>query len=437
VAAVEQQAVTDELTGLTNRRGFQALLDRELAGPDPGRAALLLLDLDRFREINDGLGHGIGDELLRGLASRLAAVLPPGALLARVGGDEFAVLLPRADEAAAVAAAGDVAAAVAVPVDLEGLSLQVRTGVGIALVPDHAAGGADLLRRADIALYASKRGGGGPQVYALRSADEARERLQTVTELRVALDTPAVTCHYQPKYDVRTGSVVGLEALVRWQHPERGLLLPGQFLAGAEDAGLMQPLTQAVLATALARAAQVARSGRQLPVSVNLSATNLLDATLPLTIEQLLSDHRLSPDLLVLEITESVLMTDPERARDVIVRLRELGVGISVDDYGTGYSSLAYLRNLPVTELKLDRSFVRDVARSPRDQAIVRTTADLAHSLGLVMVAEGVETREDWHSLAGLGCDVAQGYHLSRPVPGEDLARVLAAPAVGVRERVA
>jgi EAL domain-containing protein (putative c-di-GMP-specific phosphodiesterase class I) len=275
-------------------------------------------------------------------------------------------------------------------------------------------------------MYEAKRSGAGPRVYVKRDDHYDRDRLKTIEQLRTALTAGQLTCHYQPKCELRTGAVVGVEALVRWQHPDRGLLYPDAFLPLAEQAGLMGSLAGAVLDTAVAQGAAWRDSGLSLPVAVNLSATNLLDASLPGRVADLLRAYRYDPAMLVLEITEDVLMTDPQRAHDVLVRLRALGVGIAIDDYGTGYSSLKYLRTLPVTELKLDRAFVHGLARDPRDEAIVRTTVDLAHSLGIAMVAEGVETAEDWACLARLGCDVAQGYYLSRPIPAAELARWVA-----------
>jgi EAL domain-containing protein (putative c-di-GMP-specific phosphodiesterase class I) len=275
-------------------------------------------------------------------------------------------------------------------------------------------------------MYEAKRRGGGPRVYVERYDQYDRDRLKTIEQLRTALTAGQLLCHYQPKRELRTGAVVGVEALVRWQHPERGLLYPDAFLPLAEQAGLMGPLTDTVLDTVLAQAADWRDAGLALAVAVNLSATNLLDAALPGRVTDLLRQHRYDPAMLVLEITEDVLMADPHRAHEVLVRLRALGVGIAIDDYGTGYSSLKYLRTLPVTELKLDRAFIDGVSRDPRDEAIVRTTVDLAHSLGIVMVAEGVETAEDWACLERLGCDVAQGYYLSRPLPAAEVTQWVA-----------
>jgi diguanylate cyclase (GGDEF)-like protein len=421
-----RQAVTDELTGLLNRRGLYAAMEELLTAPGHHGAALLLLDLDRFKEVNDALGHQVGDELLRQLGPRLSAGLAEGQVLARLGGDEFAVLLPGVEEEYAVAVATALEQMVRHPFQLEDVSFQVGVSTGIALAPGHGWDRTSLLRRADVAMYEAKRSGVGPRVYVKRDDHYDRDRLKTIEQLRTALTAGQLTCHYQPKCELRTGAVVGVEALVRWQHPDRGLLYPDAFLPLAEQAGLMGSLAGAVLDTAVAQGAAWRDSGLSLPVAVNLSATNLLDASLPGRVADLLRAYRYDPAMLVLEITEDVLMTDPQRAHDVLVRLRALGVGIAIDDYGTGYSSLKYLRTLPVTELKLDRAFVHGLARDPRDEAIVRTTVDLAHSLGIAMVAEGVETAEDWACLARLGCDVAQGYYLSRPIPAAELARWVA-----------
>jgi diguanylate cyclase (GGDEF)-like protein len=422
----ELQAVTDELTGLLNRRGLYAAMEELLARPGDHGAALLLLDLDRFKEVNDALGHQVGDELLRQLGPRLSASVVEGQALARLGGDEFALLLPGADEEGAVEAAVALEEAVRRPFHLEDVSFQVGVSTGIALAPQHGWDRTSLLRRADVAMYEAKRNGGGPRVYVKRDDHYDRERLKTLEQLRAALTGGQLICHYQPKCALRNGATVGVEALVRWQHPERGLLSPDMFLPLAEQAGLMGSLTAIVLDTALAQAAAWRDAGLPLPVAVNLSATNLLDADLPGRVGDLLREYRYEPAMLILEITEDVLMVDPQRAHEVLGRLRALGVGIAIDDYGTGYSSLKYLRTLPVTELKLDRAFVHGMSQDPRDEAIVRTTVDLAHSLGIALVAEGVETPEDWACLVRLGCDVAQGYFLSRPLPASELARWVA-----------
>ena len=434
---LERQAVTDELTGLLNRRGLYRALEQTLDEAPNATTALLVLDLDRFKEINDGLGHHVGDLVLHQLGPRLTSVLEEGQLLARLGGDEFALLLPLADESTAVATARRVEEAVCRPVVVDQLSLYVGVSIGIAVSRPGEADRAALLRQADVAMYEAKRAGGGSRLYVAHDGEHDRSRLETIQQLRAGLENGELICHYQPKCDLRSGTVTGAEALVRWEHPDRGLLGPAEFLPLAEASGLMGRLSHRVLRTALAQAATWREAGTPLDIAVNLSATNLLEEALPALVGELLREYGVDPARLTLEITEDVLMVDPARALGVVVALRDLGVGIAVDDYGTGYSSLAYLRNLPVTELKLDRTFVVDVAHDSRHEAIVRTTVDLAHSLGLALVAEGVETSAVWERLRHLGADVAQGYFLSPPLPADELERWLARGAAPLAQRSA
>jgi diguanylate cyclase (GGDEF)-like protein len=423
LAETRRQALTDDLTGLANRRSLYTRLESTLTDRRPGeRSALLLLDLDRFKEVNDALGHSVGDELLRQVATRLqvalAPALGPRGVLARLGGDEFAVLLDGADRATAEGAALAVRTALREAFPLDDVTLHIDASVGVALCPDHASTRTALLRCADVAMYQAKRTRTGHTVYAANEDTHDRARLEIIEQLRHALDAGQLVCHYQPKADLSTGRVVGAEALVRWEHPERGMLAPDTFLPLAEQTGLMRPLTTIVLGHALAACRSWREQGQShLTVAVNLSVSSLVDADLPAQVSGLLRTHHLPASALELEITESVLMADPDRAKETVDRLRALGVAVSVDDYGTGYSSLAYLRRLALDELKLDRTFVSGLGHDDRDVAIVRSTIELAHALGLRLVAEGVETADDWHVLARLGCDLAQGYYLSRPVP--------------------
>ena len=417
-----RQAATDELTGLGNRR---ALLAR-LRVPAP--AALLLLDLDRFKDVNDGLGHAAGDQLLVAVGGRLQAHLGPQDLLARLGGDEFALVAHGRDADGGAELAAAVALALRLPFLLASRAVHVSASVGVAASAG-AAAPEELLRRADVAMYAAKASGAGVRVYDAALDAEARGRLETAEQLRLGLARGELRVHFQPQVAVSGGAVVGLEALVRWQHPQRGLLGPDAFLDLAEQHGLMAELTAQVLEDAVRRAARWRAGGRALHVAVNLSASSLRDAALPDLIAGALVRHGLPASALVLEITETTLMADPELSIAVTQAVVDLGVAVSVDDYGTGYSSLAYLRRLPVAELKVDRSFTADVASDPRATAIVRTTVDLAHSLGLRLVAEGVEDEETLQRLRRLGCDVSQGYHHSRPLPAEAVDAWLAAHA--------
>ncbi len=414
-------AATDELTGLPNRRALYAEGDRRLTDTPGRRRALLMLDLDKFKEVNDSLGHHAGDLVLVQVAARLRAYLPDYDLLARLGGDEFAVLLEDADRDRAAEIVVGLRAAIAEPFTLEGITLHCAVSVGIALSPEDGPGLGAMLRKADIAMFKAKASGTGQHLYS--GADDADDgtRLRTIDELRTALVEDEFVVHYQPKVDLHTGEVHSVEALVRWDHPTRGLVYPDDFLALVEESGLMPRLTRLVLAQALDQVARWQSHGEHLPVAVNLSASSLVDADLPTQVIAMLAARGVLPDLLQLEITEEFLVADRDRARDILTRLRRNGVRISIDDYGTGYSSLSYLRDLPIDELKLDRSFILPMADDARAVALVASTIALAHSLGLRMVAEGVETSAAYAQLALLGCDLAQGYFMSKPLPAAAL----------------
>ncbi len=418
-AALEHQALHDALTGLPNRallrdRLQQALLNAQRDGES---LALLLLDLDRFKEVNDTLGHQAGDQLLQQVAERLRGALRASDTLARLGGDEFAVVLPTATEAGAVLSAERLTQALEAPFLVDEQPLEVRASIGIALFPDHADSAETLQRRADVAMYVAKRAGSGAAIYNPAQDQYSAERLALVGELRQAITAGALRLHYQPKVDVQTGRLLGAEALVRWQHPQRGLVPPDQFIALAEQTGLIRPLTHWVLDAALRQCAAWRRAGREVPIAVNLSMRNLLDTQLPTLVAELLARHQVPPALLKLEITESAVMADPQRVIEIIRQLRALGVEFAVDDFGTGYSSLSYLKQLAIQQVKIDRSFVKGLAHDANDRAIVRATIELGHQLGLDVVAEGVEDRETLELLRALACDGAQGYYLSRPMP--------------------
>jgi len=418
------QALHDALTGLPNRtllhdRTAQALraADRELVP-----AALLLLDLDRFKEVNDTLGHHHGDLLLVQVGQRLRAALRGVDTVARLGGDEFAVLLPTvATAAGAVEVAKKLQASLSEPFAVEGLTLDIETSIGIAVYPDHAGDPDELLQRADIAMYAAKATHAGFVLFDAALDQHSPRRLALLGELRRAIEQQQLVLHYQPKVDAHTGRVLGVEALVRWQHPEHGLVQPDDFIPLAERTGLIAPLTHDVLDQALRQCQAWQQAGHELPVAVNVSARRLLDLAFPDEVAGLLARWQVPARLLVVEITESTIMADPQRALEVLGRLHELGVELAIDDFGTGYSSMAYLKTLPVHELKVDRSFVMQMTSSTRDAVIVRSTVDLGRNLGLRVVAEGVEDPATWDELDALGCDAIQGYHISRPVPPDDL----------------
>ena len=422
---LRRQARTDDLTGLPNRRALYtdapAMLTVSRVAARQRPSALLLLDLDRFKEVNDSLGHDVGDLLLVQVSARLRAALPQHALLARLGGDEFAVLLGHAGQAEAMALAAALRDALAKPFALAGLAVEARASIGIALFPEQGHDLSDLMRRADMAMYKAKTLRLGAHIYQSEDDSHGDTRLRTLQELRLALTHDQLVVHYQPKVSLVSGAVTGVEALVRWQHPERGLLLPEDFLDLVEESGLMHALTRIVLTKALDQAVVWQASGHALTIAVNMSASSLVNVDLVDQIVQMAEDRGLPASVLMLEITEDFLMSDRERARAVLTRLREAGIQIAVDDFGTGYSSLSYLRELPIDELKLDRSFVLPMDDDARAASLVASTIDLAHSLGLRMVAEGVETGAAYDELARYGCDHAQGFFMSRPVPAAEL----------------
>jgi diguanylate cyclase (GGDEF)-like protein len=413
----------DALTGLPNRALLADRLAQALhSGKRNGtKTALLVIDLDRFKEINDTFGHHYGDELLTQVGPRLAEFLRASDSVSRLGGDEFAVLLPDVgDVAAAEAIAAKLHKALETPFRVEGIDLDVEGSIGIVLSGEHGENPTTLLQRADIAMYVAKAQNLGVFAYDPDTNGNSPARLALLGELRQALDHQQLVVHYQPKVSISTGEVIGAEALVRWLHPTRGLVYPDAFIPVAEHTGLIGPLTQCVLTLAVTQARIWMDAGQPLPIAVNLSARNLLDERLPDQIDALLSEHGVPASLLKLEVTESAIMTEPARAGRLLRRLANLGIGISIDDFGAGYTSLGQLKTLPVTELKVDRSFVTTMTEDPSDALIVHSVVDLGHNLGLTIVAEGVETPGALSRLAAFGCDVAQGYHWSRPVPIEE-----------------
>jgi diguanylate cyclase (GGDEF)-like protein len=420
-ARAEEQ-LRDPLTGLPNRqwlleRIWTALDDAERIG---ARSALMLIDLDRFRSVNDTLGHLAGDRLLLQIADRLRLALPRGAEAARLGGDEFAVLLPVADSTtSATRVARGLVTALSSPLDLDGLTLVLEASAGVAVFPDHALDAEGLLRRADVAMYQAKRDRTGVEVYESKRDSNTPDRLGLLGDLRRALDAHEVELHYQPKVRF-DGQVSGLEALVRWVHPERGKVPPDEFIAIAESSGLMPHLTEYVLETALAQVARWRAQGLHVPVAVNVSPRDVHTPGFAGSVAARLARHGVPAGALQLEITEHVLLEDPQRAADTLAGLTGHGVKMSLDDFGTGYSSLVHLKRLPVSELKIDRSFVARLAVDTEDAEIVRCTVDLAHSLGLLVVAEGVEDDETWERLRDLGCDAVQGWLVAAAMPPEE-----------------
>jgi diguanylate cyclase (GGDEF)-like protein len=423
------QSTHDALTGLPNWVLLRDRLERSLAvaARSSGEVALLLIDLDRFKEINDTLGHSIGDKLLLQVGPRLQTVLREGDTVGRLGGDEFAVLLPSVEgEGEARTVAERLREALHRPFDVDGVILDVEASVGIALSPWHGTDTEELLRSADIAMYVAKEVKAGAVVFEAEEHVTAPNQLTVLGDLRRALDgDDELFLHYQPKYTLDGERVEGVEALLRWRHPSLGLIPPGEFIPAAEGTGIILRLTERVLNLSVAQVRRWLDAGHAVPVAVNLSTRCLLDAGLPDLVSRLLAEHQVPARLLRLEVTESAVMVDATRCMEVLQRLHEMGVRLSIDDFGTGYSSMAYLRRLPVDELKIDRSFVLGMTTTPQDAVLVRTAIDLGHNLGLTVVAEGVEEAEHVVALRELGCDIAQGFHYARPMPPEQLSALL------------
>jgi diguanylate cyclase (GGDEF)-like protein len=429
----EYQALHDPLTGLPNRLLFrdrvgQALLACHRAG---GRVAVLVMDLDRFKEVNDTLGHHSGDALLTELGSRLMGALRESDTIARLGGDEFAVLLPdQADPLGLPHVMERIRQTVEKPILVQDLPLAIEASVGVAFYPDHGSGVDELLQRADIAMYEAKASHSFYAFYDAANDTYSPARLTLLAEVRRAIDARELTLHYQPKASLRSGEVTSVEALVRWEHPIRGLIFPDAFIPAVQHTGLIKPLTLYVIDEALGQCRAWRDQGLSLSVSINLAMRNLVDVAFPDDVASLLRKHDLAPQALELEITESTMLANTTRAKQVLDRLSATGVRLSLDDFGTGYSSLSYLKRLPLDELKIDRSFVMNMLENEDDAVIVRSTIDLGRNLGLEVVAEGVETEEMWGRLRSLGCDVAQGYYLTCAVPAEELERWLKSRAL-------
>jgi diguanylate cyclase (GGDEF)-like protein len=422
---LHRQARQDELTGMPNRRGLLESLDARLGAAAGERTALLVLDLDGFKEINDSLGHLTGDELLRRIGQRIVAALRPGETAARLGGDEFAVLAPGLDAAAAAVRARTLAEALQVPVEVDDLRLRVRVSVGFAVHPTDAADAAELIRHADVAMYQAKRLGADEQHYDAASDGFSSERVTLTADLYTGIADDQLRLHYQPLFAVATGEIVGTEALVRWQHPTLGLIPPGRFTELAEASGQMKPLTRWVVRRALEDLRDLGPAGGALEVSVNLSVRNLYEADFLAWLSDTLADVGVPARRLIIELTESTAMVDHAAAIRMVEGMRELGVRTWIDDFGTGHSSLARLRTLPVDGVKIDRAFVTGSPASAKDRGVLRSLIDLVGSLGLATIAEGVEQAECLEVLRDLGCDLAQGFHLALPMPADGLAEFL------------
>jgi diguanylate cyclase (GGDEF)-like protein len=421
-------ALHDNLTGLPNRvllaeRAGQGVLEADRYGD---RLGLLLIDLNKFKEVNDTLGHHTGDLLLKQVAKRLQTASRDVDLVARLGGDEFAILLPRigsVDNAATIAAR--IHEALCLPVEIDGVRLEVGASVGVAVYPIHSADAEQLLQHADIAMYAAKRGRHGVAVYAASLDDHSTAQLTLTSELRHAIQHDELVVHYQPQANAHTGEISGAEALTRWQHPQRGLLGPLEFIPIAQDSGLIQSLTRWVLDNALGQCQRWLAAGEAVPVSVNVSVDCLQNEAFPAAVAALLDQHAVPAHMLTLELTENAMITNPTRAGAVMRDLGERGVRLSIDDFGTGYSSISFLHTFPVHEMKLDRGFVTTMRSDAGNNAIVRALLDLGHRFNLQVVAEGVEDADTWTELDALGCHVIQGFHFGKPMAATEFGHWL------------
>ncbi|WP_426335787.1 putative bifunctional diguanylate cyclase/phosphodiesterase [Pseudoduganella sp. R-31] len=424
---IRRLAYWDPLTNLPNRAQFLLLLNEAIgeARKRGGSVYVLMMDLDRFKHVNDVMGHSFGDALLKQVAGRLMQKLAnrrQPAQVARLGGDEFAVLLAGSNLDQAVVVAAEVLQALESPLSLDEQMVDIGAGIGIAGFPENGVDGEELLSKSEIAMYTAKQRNEGAVVYEDAIDKGSQQSLSLLTELRQAVEGNQLRLFVQPKVTLATGHVVGMEALVRWQHPVRGNVFPDQFIPFAEQTGFIRVITHWVLERSAELCHELAQRGIHLKVSVNLSTRDLLDQELPFKFGEIFMRHHVSPGAFCLEITESAIMDDPVRAQQTLERLHGMGCDLSIDDFGTGYSSLAYLKRLPVDELKIDKSFVLNMANDVGDAKIVRSTIDLGHNMGLRVVAEGIESEAAWNILAEMGCDQGQGYYMSRPMPAGELA---------------
>jgi diguanylate cyclase (GGDEF)-like protein len=433
-AALEYQAMHDathdQLTDLPNRVLLRDRVEQAIhvGMREDRKLALFILDLDSFKEVNDTLGHYSGDRLLKHVALRLRAVVRSSDTLSRLGGDEFAILLPVIREKNdVILVLKKIQNAFQSPFLLDGLKLEVQASIGVAIFPDHGSDADTIMQRADVAMYAAKQNNQGYLIYSTDYDKHSPRRLTLMGELRQAIDRNELLLHFQPKINIKTNTVTGAEALVRWQHPQHGFMAPDEFIPLAERTGLIKPLSMWVLKRAIEQALAWHSQKLRLNVAVNISPSTLHDMELPDAITGALASYPLPPHHITFEITEGSIIKDPVRALEILTRLAKMGIRISIDDFGTGYSSLAYLKKMPASEVKIDKSFVLDMLENENDAAIVRATIDLAHTLGLKVVAEGVENKETAHCLEELGCDILQGFYFSKPLSPEEFTAWLSA----------
>jgi diguanylate cyclase (GGDEF)-like protein len=433
-AEILRLAYMDTLTGLPNRLMFNNRLTRELSECRSGGvpASVLIMDLDRFKLINNTLGHGAGNKVLQEVAKRLREVVREADTVCRLGGDEFAILLTGTDAKRALAVGRMIQAVLEEPIDLDGQPVDVGSSIGIAQCPLHGDGTGLLMRRADIAMYAAKRDKSGVAIYESHFESYGTGQLSLLSDLRKAITEHQFSLHYQPKVDLRNSQIVSVEALIRWNHPDRGMIAPLEFILFAEQTGMIRQITRWVIEEAVRQCGVWLAGGTALGVSINVSSRDLLDRELPQFLSGALRKHAVAPELITIEVTESALIEDPHRAQETVKALKEQGLRLAIDDYGAGYSSLAYIQRLQCDELKVDRAFVTHAAEQAKDAAIVRSTIELGHSLGLTVVAEGVETAEGIRILRDLGCDLAQGFWISKPLPADLLAGWIASSEWGI-----
>ena len=439
--AIQHLAYSDLLTDLPNRIRLTEELEQFVDDSQFNRdtlTAVIAMDLDNFKEINDTLGHMRGDQVLREVGERLRQCIKGSDLVGRLGGDEFGVILfdlPSRNEVLEVA--NRIIDAIAQPITIEGIQFDLQVSLGIALFPEHSDSARELFQFADTAMYQAKENRSGLAIYDTSIHTEQSERLTLKTELRQAIDVGALQVYYQPKIDLARGHIVGVESLVRWIHPQRGFIGPDKFVPLAERSNLIHPMTGLVFNIALHQCGEWVKAGRHIGVAINCSAHSLTDEHLPERIDALLYTWGVPHHLLTVEVTESAIMAHPEQGLAILTQLHEMGVKISVDDYGTGYSSLSYLKSMPVSELKIDRSFVSDMLTDENDAVIVRATIDMAHDLGLEVTAEGIEDEATWNALVEMACDRAQGYYMGKPMPADELERWLDESPFGCPQRPA
>ena len=424
---IEHQAQHDSLTGLLNRVWLGSHMNEILlkATKRKSSVAILVMDLDRFKEINDTLGHDSGDELLKHVAGRIKNAIQETDIVIRLGGDEFAIIMPDGDPSSAMGCVGRILRSMEAPVKLAQAKVDAKISIGISFFPDHGGELNTLIRRSEVAMYEAKLKNSGYAIYHRDNDPYNIRRLTLLSDLNDAVNREQLSLLFQPKVEIANGRIIGAEALIRWNHPELGSIPPNEFIPLAEHGGMIQPITLWVMSESLRQQAQWRDNGIALNIAINISAKNLQDSGFPRQLAELMKVWNASPESVELEITESAVMLDPTQALAILAELHSMKIRLSIDDFGTGYSSLAYIKKLPVDTIKIDRSFVMDMENDSNDEAIVRATVGMAHSLGLKVVAEGIETLGAWKMLEEMGCDIAQGYFISRPLPFDQLSAFL------------